>query len=140
MLDDNEMKEATMLRKILALILASSMLAEAAFAAKGAKPPQDRQTLKEKVLAIPPGTIVEVKLTTKEKLRGRIGELTNEGFSLQVAKGNTIETQQISFDQVKSVKTVEGTGSKVGKGVIYGLAGAGALLVTLIIIAASMSD
>ncbi|MBZ5565929.1 MAG: hypothetical protein LAP13_26350 [Acidobacteriia bacterium] len=126
-----------MLRKILALVLMGPMLTEATFAAKGAKPPQQGQTLKEKVLAIPAGTLVEVKLITKEKLRGRIGELTNEGFSLQVARGNTIEAHQISFSQVKSVKTVEGTGSKVGKGLIYGLAGAGALLVTLIIIAAT---
>ncbi len=129
-----------MLRKILAVVLMGSMLSEVALAARGPKPPQEGQTRKEKVLAIPVGTMVEVKLVTKEKLRGRIGELTNEGFSLQVAKGNTLETQQISFSQVKSVKTMEGTGSKVGKGLIYGLAGAGALLVTLIIVAAAVTD
>ncbi len=129
-----------MLRKILALLLVGSMFTEVAFAAKGTKPLQQGETLKEKVLAIPAGTLVEVKLITKEKLRGRIGELTNEGFSLQVAKGNTLETHQISFSQVKSVKTVEGTGSKVGKGVVYGLAGVGALLVTLVIIFAARAD
>lgn len=88
-------------------------------------------------MEIPPGTMVEVRLMDKHKVRGRLGEVTNEGFSLQTAQGNKVETQKIAFTEVKSLKKVEGdtTGKKVGKGLIYGLAAAGILLVVIIIVA-----
>lgn len=98
-------------------------------------------TLKERILEVPPGTMIEVRLLNKQKVRGRLGEVTDEGFSLQTAQGNKIDTQKIAFTDVKSVKKLEGsTGTKVGKGVIYGLAGVGVLTLALIIWAASASD
>jgi len=93
-------------------------------------------------MEIPPGTMIEVRLMDKNKVRGRLGEVTNEGFSLQTAQGNKIETQKIAFTDVKSLKKVEGetTGKKFSRGVIYGLAGIGVLMVILIIWAASRED
>ena len=93
-------------------------------------------------MEIQPGTMIEVRLMDKRKARGRLGEVTNEGFSLQTAQGNKIETQKIAFTDVKSFKKVEGetTGKKFSRGLIYGLAGIGVLMVILIIWAASRSD
>jgi hypothetical protein len=93
-------------------------------------------------MEIPPGTMVEVRLMDKHKVRGRLGEVTNEGFSLQTAQGNKVETQKIAFTEVKTLRKVEGetTGKKFSRGVIYGLAGIGVLMVILIIWAASRSD
>ncbi len=68
-------------------------------------------TLKEQALAIPPGTTVEVKLIKQGKVRGQIGEFTDEGFTVQTAKGNKIEKKSVSFEQVKSIKAVQGNGS-----------------------------
>ncbi len=87
-------------------------------------------------MEIPPGTMVEVRLMDKHKVRGRLGEVTNEGFSLQTAQGNKVETQKIAFTEVKTLKKVEGaTGTKVGRGVIYGLAVVGILVVIMVIVA-----
>ncbi len=93
-------------------------------------------------MEIPPGTMIEVRLMNKNKVRGRLGEVTNEGFSLQTAQGNKVETQKIAFTEVKSLRKVEGetTGKKFSRGLIYGLAGIGVLTVILIIWAASRSD
>lgn len=101
-----------------------------------------KPTVQERVLEIPPGTMIEVRLMNKHKVRGRLGEVTNEGFSLQTAQGNKVETLKIAFTDVKSLKKAEGesTGKGISRGVVYGLAGLGVLLVVLIIWGASRSD
>ena len=93
-------------------------------------------------MEIPPGTMVEVRLMNKHTLRGRLGGVTNEGFSLQTAQGNKVETQKIAFTDVKSFKKAKGgeTGKGFSRGVIYGLAAVGALIVILVIWAAARSD
>jgi tetrahydromethanopterin S-methyltransferase subunit G len=94
-------------------------------------------------MEIPPGTMIEVRLMDKHRVRGRLGEVTNEGFSLQTAQGNKVETQKIAFTEVKTLKKVEGTtGKKVGKGVIYGLAVFGVLILvmTIVLVAKLGSD
>ena len=86
--------------------------------------------------------MIEVRLLNKEKIRGGLGELANEGFSLTTAQGEKIETQKVSFTDVKSFKRIEGatTGRAVGKGLLWGLAGIGVLTVILVIWAVSRSD
>jgi len=95
---------------------------------------QGKPTLKERILEVPPGTMIDVRLLNKTKLRGKLGEITDEGFSLQTAQGNKIEKQQIAFTDVKSIKTHQGKG---GHAVWYVLAGVGIVLATLLIIAAA---
>lgn len=129
-----------MFRRSLSLVLASTfflnfaLVTKAAGRAQGSTP---KPTLKEKALAITPGTMVEVRLLTKEKIRGRIGDLTDEGFSLQTAQGTSIQKRSVSFNELKSIKSVGSTGSKVGKGVAYGLAGVGAFVLILVIVCAT---
>lgn len=95
---------------------------------------QGKLTIKERILEVPAGTLIEVRLLNKQKLRGRLGEVTNEGFSLQTAQGNKIETQQIAFTDVKSIKAHQRRG---GHAVWYVLAGVGIVFATLFIIAAA---
>ncbi len=110
-------------------------------ASRGQSGAATRPTLKERILEVPPGTMIEVRLLNKQKIRGRLGEVTDEGFSVQTAQGNKIDTQKVAFTDVKSVKKLEGsTGTKIGKGVVYALAGVGVLTFALIIWAASASD
>ena len=93
-----------------------------------------KPTLKEKILKIPAGSTIEVKLKSKEKLRGRLGDITNEGFLIKTAHGNQIEEKKIGFDQVKSLKvSVRGwnTGAKIA---VVVLAGVGILAVVLVIL------
>jgi len=131
----------TILLILISVLFGNSVLeARVGASATGASLPQEttkKPTVQERIMEIPPGTMVEVRLMDKHKVRGRLGEVTNEGFSLQTAQGNKVETQKIAFTEVKSLKKVEGdtTGKKVGKGLIYGLAAAGILLVVIIIVA-----
>ena len=123
------------------VLFGSSLLeARATVPGRGGSP-QGKPTVQERVLNIPLGTMIEVSLLNKQKLRGRLGEVTSDGFSLQTALGTKVETQKIAFTDVKSVKQVEGTtGKKVGKGLLWALAGIGALMVVLIIVAVSSTD
>jgi len=119
----------------------SLMEAKAGISARGDSPREEtanKPTLQQRVLEVPSGTMVEVRLLSKQRLRGRLGDVGSDGFNLQTAQGSTISTQRVAFTDVKSFKQVEGTtGQKVGKGLIYALAGIGALMVVLIIVASA---
>ena len=128
------------MRNIICLVLATTIFVattlEAKVGAAGAAPAgqsgtERKLTLKEQILKVPPGTMIEVRLLNKQKIRGRLGEITNEGFSLQTAQGDKVETQKIAFTDVKSVKKVDG--GKVGHALLYALAGIGALFVGITI-------
>jgi len=85
------------------------------------------------VLKIPAGAIVIVRLRNKEKVKGRLGEVTDEAFMVQTAEGNQIEKRRVSFQEAKSIKAVSTTGHKVGLGLgIAGVAIGAAVLGILI--------
>jgi hypothetical protein len=139
------MRDMILLILVSALFANSVLEARAGASATAASLPQGttkKPTVQERILEIPPGTMIEVRLVDKHKIRGRLGEVTNAGFSLQTAQGNKVETQKIAFTDVKSFKKSEreDTGKGISRGVVYGLAGIGALMVILIIWAASRSD
>ena len=53
------------------------------------------------IRAIPPGAHIEVRLKSKEKMRGKCGPLTDAGFALLDEQSGE---HQIAFDQVATVK------------------------------------
>lgn len=125
---------------VLASLLFTSSILEARTDASAAAPAgrvegSAQPTLKERVLEIPPGTMTEVKLVNKQKIRGRLGEVTDEGFTLTTAQGDKISTQKIAFTDVKSIKKVGG--GKAGHVVAYSLAGIGAFFLILFVVAAA---
>ncbi len=126
------------MRKILSILLVvilSANVTYAAMATSAGIPPQatKKPTLHEKVLEIPPGSRVQVRLKSKEKLRGRLGEVSDEGFVVQYAKGNQIEERTIGFDEVKSLKVKKG-GTSTAVWVLAGVvAGIGALFLIVIV-------
>jgi hypothetical protein len=100
----------------------------------GQEATKSKPTLKERILEVPPGTMIEVRLLNKQRIRGRLGEITDEGLSPTTVRGEKIATQKVAFAEVKSFKKVEG-GAKAGHVALYMLAGLGALLVAIIIYA-----
>ena len=72
-----------------------------------------------------------VRLKSKDKLRGRLGEVSSEGFILKYAKGNEIEERKVGFDELKSIKSKR-RGSKIGTAVVYVLAGVGVTFLVLL--------
>ncbi len=97
-----------MLRKALVILMIALCLVPGASA--GAKP-QTVKTPQEQVLELAPGTLVEVKLKNKQRLRGRLGEAAVDGFHLQYAKGDRVETRTVAYEEVKSIKALQGDGS-----------------------------
>jgi len=83
----------------------------------------------ELVIQIPVGSQVEVRLLNKERFRGRLGEISDEGFSVQIAQGNRIETRKVAFGDVKSVKVMGNNEKK--RGILIGVAAAFGILLVL---------
>src|SRR5262245_53368451 len=77
---------------------------------------QSAADLKKKVLELPAGSLVEVRLVDKSKLRGRLGSVSDTGFDLQTTEGSKTGTQQIGFDGLTSIRTRKSAASAVGKG------------------------
>ncbi len=51
-------------------------------------------TVKEQVILIPAGALIEVKLKDKRKLCGRMGAVNDESFVVQHAKGTRLSTRK----------------------------------------------
>jgi hypothetical protein len=64
-------------------------------------------TVREQLVLMPPGSVIEVRTQAKQKLRGRLGAMAADSFELQTAKGEKIQTQSLRFDEVKSFKAVK---------------------------------
>jgi len=113
----------------LATLLFGCTTLEARVGASDAVPPgqsasEPKPTLKERVIQIPAGSQVEVRLLNKERFRGRLGDVSDEGFTVQIAQGNRIETRKVAFGDVKSVKVIDKEKRKhilLGAGVAFGL-------------------
>ena len=97
------------------------------------EPGTRKPTLREKALAIPPGSMVEIRMKNKEKLRGRLEGVSNDAVTVKLAKGDKIDQRKIAFDDIKSIKPIEGT--KAGKTALYILAGVGVGLIILFVVA-----
>ena len=102
---------------------------------RGLAAAQETKTIQEKVVETPAGTLVEVKLKKKQTLRGRLGEADDQGFSLQYAQGQLVETQKLAYAEVKSIKVVENTSK--GMGILAGVGVAFLVLMGISLIAAA---
>jgi hypothetical protein len=116
-------------REMLSVLLASLFFIEPAVEAKASQSPQagtsEKTPLQQRVLEIPAGTLVEVRLKNKEKLRGRLGEVSEDGFQMQVGTRDKSQIRKINFDELKSIKELGG-GSEWP---LFGDVAVGALLV-----------
>jgi hypothetical protein len=99
---------------------------------------EEKRSLKEQVVMIPAGSVVEVKLKQKASstIRGRLRAITDEGFEVQIAKSGKISSEKVAFTEVKSVKAKPGM-SFVTKAFIATGVGVLVLLVIGVIAAAA---
>lgn len=130
--------------KVTHLLLVTAFLVSMAFGAQESAAravPPDQQSaeatarLKQRILEIPAGTMVEVKLLNRQKVRGRLGQIDDRGFSLTTAQQGKIVSQTTAFSEVNSFKKIEG--GKAGHRVLWMLAGVGVLVVICAVIAAT---
>lgn len=66
-------------------------------------------TVRERVMAMPPHTMVQVRLHNKS-IRGRVSVVTHKGLLLQIAADGKTRNERISYDDVESIEPVEGNG------------------------------
>jgi len=107
--------EGHVLREVLSVFLAATLWLDGGLSAKAetdkslAAPrgsASQKPSLKEQILQIPAAAQVEVRLLNKERFRGRLGEVSDDGFVVQIARGNRIETRVVAFGDVKSLKQI----------------------------------
>jgi len=99
--------------------------------------PQSTETspearIKQRVIEIGPGSLVEVRLHSKQRLVGRITAISDDSFGLQAVKGDTIAEQKVAFGDVKSIKQKNEGPRKA----IYIWAGAGIALAVILVLGA----
>ncbi len=72
---------------------------------------------------------MEVRLTNKEKLKGRIGAVSDDGIVLKYSKAGQPEERKIAFAEMLSIKKAGwGIGRKVLVGAGLAFVGAGLIL------------
>lgn len=115
------------LRRVVAALLAVLLAVPAATAKPG-----NPASIKEQILNIRSGSSVEVRLTDKSKLQGRLGEVSDSGFELQGLSGDKIGTQQVPFDRVQSVR--DKSQASMGRSLGHGFIIAGVVIVAIVVI------
>jgi hypothetical protein len=104
-------------------VLAASLATDSGFARPAANGRQDQaghaSRLREQVAHLPPGGLIEVRLLSREKVRGRLGVVESDAFAIKL-QGAASE-RRIAFADVKSVKAIPSTRSSVVGWIIAGV-------------------
>lgn len=93
----------TTVRALLALLMGFQGVL---WASPQGPPSQQTPTIAAQVAKIAMGSEIEVRLFNKEKLRGRLGEVSGTGFILLIPSGTASIKRNLAFDDVKSVRVV----------------------------------
>lgn len=115
-------------RKFLAsglmFVFVASLAADSGFARPAANGRRgqagDVSRLREQVAHLPPGGLIEVRLVSDEKVRGRLGAVESDAFALKLQDGSPSE-RRIAFADVKSVKAILSRGNRVASWIIVGV-------------------
>jgi len=109
----------------LMFVLAASLATDSGFARPAANGRRDQagdaSRLREQVAHLPPGGLIEVRLVSREKVRGRLGVVESDGFTVKLQDPSASE-RRISFGDVKSVKAILNTRGRVVSWIVVGVA------------------
>jgi len=75
-------------------------------APQAASPQEDEagsDVLKSRVLQLPKGSYVEVRLAGGQRVEGRLGDVVAEGFMLQTVSSNRLTDRLVRFEEMQSV-------------------------------------
>lgn len=64
----------------------------------------NQRRVKEEAILIPQGAAVEARMLDGQKLRGRIGPVSDQGLMLRSVFGEKIEQRTVNFADIKSVR------------------------------------
>ena len=111
------------MRQIIGLVLTFLMIMNSVPAAMAA------DDIASRVAAMPTGTKIEVRLKSKQKLRGSTGAVSNSGFTL--TDSQTV-AHQIAFDDVASVKQINAKPSHLTRNLLI-IVGVGVAVTAIVI-------
>ena len=112
-----------------------------------AEPVERGSTQEATARAIPKGALVEVRLAGKQApnwLRGRIGQVSSQGFQIQVFRSGMIDVHALRFAEIESIKPLDSlwvqsapakAGRVIGTGVSIALSAVLVLVIVLVIAA-----
>ena len=99
-------------------------------------PAERAVSLKQQVVGIPAGAVIEVTLQQQgsRKITGKLGSITDEGFEVQTVSSGQVSSQKVASADVKSVKEKHGmsvvTKALLVTGIVVGaLAALGGILI-----------
>jgi len=108
----------------LMFVLAASLTTDLGFARPAANGRRDQagdaSRLREQIAHLPPGGLIEVRLVSREKVRGRLGVVESDGFTVQLQDPSASE-RRIAFADVKSVKAILSTRGRVVSWIVVGV-------------------
>jgi hypothetical protein len=96
-----------MVQRELALICtALVLLCQPGWASQSSSEPSGAKhtSMKERFMLISAGSTIEFKLSNNQKIRGRLGAISDSGFELQHTRDNQVVSESLAFETVKSVK------------------------------------
>ena len=76
---------------------------------------------KERILKVPVGSYVKAKLENHAEFEGQLRDISDSGFSIQLLKGNKIETMAIQYEDLKSLSVAgrPSAGGKIAKSILF---------------------
>ena len=94
-------------------------------------PASSGPTIKERVSQIPAGSVVQIRLTNKEQLKGKIGSVSEEGVVLKNFNSSKARERLIAYSEIQSIGVAK-SGSKALK--IIGIVGLVWLVLVVIVL------
>jgi hypothetical protein len=108
---------------LLTMVLSVSLGADSAFAKPLGHGPKDQASdvsqIRTQVARLRPGTLIEIRFISKEKVRARLGESDAEGFTVQT-QGAAASQRRIAFAEVRSLRPVQSTRGRVATWIVAG--------------------
>lgn len=104
---------ASVLMFVLASLSADSLFATPANAGGSGR-------LRAQVAHLRAGARIEVRFVDQDRVRGRLGAVEPDGFALKLEDGSASE-RHIAFADVKSVKAIQSTRTKVAVWIVAGV-------------------
>lgn len=88
------------------------------------------QSVQQKALTIPIGSVVELRLTDKTTIKGQLSSIGNSGLTVKVAESGTVADKTFAFDNIRKISQRK-AGSHTTRNVLIGVAIGVGVLVTI---------
>ena len=111
------------LASLLTIALSVSLSVDSGFAKPLGHGPKDQagdiSQIRTQVARLRPGALIEVRFTSKEKVRARLGENDADGFTIRT-QGTAASERRVKFAEVRSLRPLQSKRSGVVTWIVAG--------------------